>query len=330
MPGSEASATPPVPSLPLTRNPSGSLRRVGVEIEFANLPVPDAARLVQRLFGGGIARLDEHRYKIADTPFGDFAVELDAAIAHPQEDQAGADVPEFEEKARGALGHAISAVVPTEIICPPIPWPELGRLEALIQALRQAGAEGTDAGTLYGFGLQLNPELAQQDVSHILAHLRAYGVLELELRQDIGIDPMRRLLPYIDPFPPSYLKTLLAPDYAPDRTRLMRDHIRANRTRNRGLDMMPLWRHLDEALLLAELPDAGLVKARPTFHYRLPDTRLSDPGWGVLREWERWLAVERLAADPAALEARCAAMLAEFTRGWGVSLMDGIKGWIER
>ena len=302
---------------------------MGVEIEFANLAVPDAARLVQRLFGGEIARLDEHRYRIADTRFGDFAVELDAAIAHPQEHQAGSDSPEFEEKARGALGHAISGVVPTEIICPPIPWPELGRLEALIQALRQAGAEGTDAGVLYGFGLQLNPEVARQDAADILAHLRAYGVLEPELRQDIGIDPMRRLLPYIDPFPPSYLKTLLAPDYAPDLAGLMRDHIRANRTRNRGLDMMPLWRHLDEALLLAELLDARLVKARPTFHYRLPDTRLSDPGWGVLREWKRWLAVERLAADPRALQSRCATMLADIERGWSDHLMNGIKGWID-
>ena len=39
------------------------------------------------------------------------------------------------------------------------------------------------------------------------------------------------------------------------------------------------------------------VKARPTFHYRLPDCRVNEPGWSVADAWNRWVYVESLAAD---------------------------------
>jgi hypothetical protein len=44
-----------------------------------------------------------------------------------------------------------------------------------------------------------------------------------------------------------------------------------------------------------------LVKPRPTWHWRLPDSRVGAPGWSILPAWERWVEVERLASDPWAL-----------------------------
>ncbi|HEX8527051.1 amidoligase family protein, partial [Allosphingosinicella sp.] len=39
------------------------------------------------------------------------------------------------------------------------------------------------------------------------------------------------------------------------------------------------------------------IGKRPTFHYRMPDARVSDPGWSIAPDWNRWVAVERLAVD---------------------------------
>jgi hypothetical protein len=38
-------------------------------------------------------------------------------------------------------------------------------------------------------------------------------------------------------------------------------------------------------------------QARPVFHYRMPQAHLSNSTWNILPDWERWLSVERLAAD---------------------------------
>lgn len=76
---------------------------------------------------------------------------------------------------------------------------------------------------------------------------------------------------------------------------LIDDFITDNPTRNRELDMLPLFAHLDEDRVRARVDDP-LIKARPTYHYRLPNTNLADPEWGVLTEWNRWVIVERLAA----------------------------------
>ena len=59
---------------------------------------------------------------------------------------------------------------------------------------------------------------------------------------------------------------------------------------------MPLLLFLDEGAVRAKLPGEK-IRGRPTFHYRMPDARVSDPGWSIAPDWNRWVAVERLAAD---------------------------------
>jgi len=264
---------------PCANGPSGQPRRVGVEIEFAGLTVADAAQLVHDLFGGEMEEQGAHRVRLRASRFGDFTIELDASVAHSKHDpdrDPDDTLNEIEDKARNALGHVIAGTVPTEIVCPPIAWNRLGALDEMVDALRKAGAKGTQDAPHFSFGVHLNPEVAEESADYALRHLRAYAILEAWLRAEIDIDPTRRVLPHIDPFPREYLQSLMAPDYAPDLQQLIRDHVAGNPTRNRGLDMMPLWRHLDEATLLDALDDASLVKARPTFHYRLPNASLSD------------------------------------------------------
>ena len=289
-------------------------RRVGVEIEFAGLDVPAAAALVQKRFGGEIAEDDPHRLRVESTEFGAFVVELDARIVHGEDAGSGEEktvdlskilpedvVRDLEGAARDTLGRAVTGIVPVEIVTPPIPWDELGQTAALTDDLREAGAKGTADNPLYGFGLHLNPELPTLDARDIARFLRAYFVLADRLREEIDIDMTRRLLPHSDPFPKDYVLKVLDPDYAPEQAQLIDDYLEHNPTRDRELDMLPLFRHLDEDRVISRLDDP-LIKARPTFHYRLPNCDLGNPAWSPVVEWNRWVRIEELAADPRRLD----------------------------
>jgi hypothetical protein len=47
------------------------------------------------------------------------------------------------------------------------------------------------------------------------------------------------------------------------------------------------------------------VNPRETFHYRLPNSCVSDPAWTLAQEWNLWVTVEELAGSPARLEMLC-------------------------
>jgi len=302
----------------------GATRRVGVEIEFAGVEVVDAADLVRELFGGRLVRIDEHRVRVEGARFGGFMVELDSMYAHPDDSNAVVSKlkGKMKDKVAGAIGDIVGLWLPNEIVAPPVPYDQLGELDRLIGALRAHNAEGTGASVFYGFGLQLNPEVAATDVDYILRHLRAYLILSPWLRQQIEIDLTRRLLPFADPFPEEYARHVLAPDYLPDLEGLIRDYVAANPSRNRELDLMPLFMELAPEVIRS-LVDDPHIKARPTFHYRLPNAQLDDPGWvGVVGEWNRWVAVERLAADRSRLEGACAGVHARLEQ-------DARAGWID-
>ncbi|MGQ7247910.1 amidoligase family protein [Halomonas sp. V046] len=320
--------TPQSPPEPNTAE--GNRRRVGVEIEFAGLPPLDTARLVQRLFGGSIDPLSAHRLKVRDTRWGDFGIELDSQYVHPEE---SAEQPpprdsewarmrrDFHRRSRELLGDMVTGLVPTEIVCPPVPWNELGDLDELFDALREQGAKGTDASLLYGFGLHLNPELPSLETADVLRYLQAYLLSADWLREQIRVDITREVLPHANPFHQRYCLKLLDDDYRPDLNALIDDYLADNATRNRDLDMLPLFAHLcpDHP---HELLRDDLVQARPTFHYRLPNAQLAEPGWGAVTEWNRWLEVERLACAPQTLAERMAEYRALHAEG---SLWQKIK-----
>jgi hypothetical protein len=187
-------------------------------------------------------------------------------------------------------------VVPNEVVSPPVPFDEAWQIESLIKALREAGAKGTTDTLTNAFGMHLNPELPDLSAATILAYMRAYMCLFDWLKARCNIDIARRVTPHIEHFGKDYILHILAADYAPDMATLIDDYLHFNPTRNRSLDMLPLFSHLDPERVNNTIDDA-LVKSRPTFHYRLPNCQIDEPEWGLIRTWKDWLQVEFLASD---------------------------------
>ena len=277
---------PPEPS-----TADGRRRRIGVEIEFAGLSVPPAADAVVSLFGGDQRWEGAHRAHVEGTRFGDFRVEVDMHLAHRIMKS------ETERTLRDAVVDLSSTVIPVEIVCPPIPWDAAHALDDLCALLRQMGAEGTREGLLYAFGVQLNPEPPSLDIADLLATLRAFFLLRDWLRREIDVDAFRRLWQFEQPFPEGYGRLVLGPGYLPDIGTFIDDYIDWNPTRDRELDLLPLLCFLDAERVRAAMPQEK-INARPTWHYRLPNSDIGAPGWSIGKEWARWVKVERLAARP--------------------------------
>lgn len=302
---------------PRRTNSKGDVRKVGVEIEFASVSAKAGAELVKRLFDGTVREEDPHRYHVHDSQFGHFTSELDTQYAHRStgESYTSADpsslasiIPEFQAEMRRIFGDVSSLVMPCEIVCPPIPYTDLAALDQLVDALVEAGATGTRSSAFYAFGAQLNPEIATNDPAWLAAMLKAYFLVSDWLREVISIDMTRQLVSFADPFPAHYVHKVISPTYWPTLEHLIDDYLAANPTRNRELDMLPLFMDIDPDKVRRRVTDAR-VKSRPTFHYRLPDANLGQPGWGVVLEWNRWCVVEELAEKRDVLDAMGTAYL---------------------
>lgn len=294
------------PLPPLTQTAEGEARRVGVELEFAGLDLPAIVDLLQHGLGGEVKVVSDYEQLLHGTRLGDFTIELDFAWLKRvgRERQESASREPFGES---LLKLAAEQVVPWEVVGPPVPMVELWRLCEPLAKLREAGALGTGHAPHYAFGLHLNPELPALDAPTILAYLRAFLCLFDWLRQRSRISLTRRLTPYIDPFPGEYCRQIQRADYAPDMSTLIDDYLRFNPTRNRALDLLPLFAHLDEERVRSRVPDPR-IKARPTLHYRLPNCQIDEPEWGLVLPWRDWLQVEALACDEARLR--------RAVRGW--------------
>ena len=109
---------------------------------------------------------------------------------------------------------------------------------------------------------------------------------------------------------------MIDPDYDPDIARFAADYVAHNPTRNRPLDLLPLLAFNDPTFLRRPEVAGQKVSPRPTYHYRLPNSLIDDPHWSVAAEWNRWVLVERLAADPG-----LAARLARDYLGWDNTVM---------
>jgi hypothetical protein len=168
--------------------------------------------------------------------------------------------------------------------------------------LRTEGARGTRDGIAFGFGVHLNPEVADTTAEAILPTVRAYGLLEDWLRASDPIDPARRLLPFIDPWPRPFVDRLAAEAANWSLEALIETYLALSPTRNRGLDLLPLLEHLHPETVRSNLPEGQAKGDRPTWHYRLPEARVDEPDWTIAYEWNRWCIVERVAARTSLLE----------------------------
>jgi hypothetical protein len=290
-------------------NPDGRQRRVGIEIEFGGIGVADAAAIVQNLYGGTIREVTRHRLEVVATRFGDFRVEIDSHYVHRKRAAGERLVGRMKAALADVAGDIAGRWLPVEIAAPPVEIDDLAAINQMVSGLRARHAAGTRSRMMYTLDLQLNPDVPSTEPDSLTRHLQAYLALSPWLRTSIDVDVTRRLLPFVRPFPEPYVRKVLAADYHPDLRGLVADYLTANPTRFRELDLLPLF-----AWLAPEQYDAAgadrLVKPRPTFHYRLPDSRVDDPSWGgVIEEWNRWVQVERLAADRAQLADACRARL---------------------
>jgi hypothetical protein len=302
----------PLERPPRMRTAEGALRRVGVEIEFSGLDLDVAVRLVRDLYGGDIEQQDRHRFAVAGTTLGRIEVELDASYAHPRDRHAGSGeapasnikdkLATLQDKLATTLGDVVSLWLPYEVVTPPIEIERLPEIDRLITALRNNRAKGTRSSLLYGFGLQLNPDVPSLEADDLRRHLQAYLVLSPWLRAEIDVDATRRLLPFADAFPTAYTEKVLTPAYRPSLSGLIDDYLAHNPTRNREFDLLPLFAFIDPERVFRAVADTK-IKSRPTFHYRLPNSRVDEPEWeGVVEEWNRWVRVERLAEDQRRLD----------------------------
>lgn len=293
---------------PTKNNADGKIRQVGLELEFAGIEPEKAAEIIQALYGGKIQK--EHRYQIqvADTEYGDFRVELDARILQKMAgknifDKLNMSLTEdsFRKSIEDVIDKMARSVVPLEIVMPPLPIDEVKKLEELRKALQENKAKGTHASLVHAFGLHMNIESPDLEVQTLHAYLQSFVILYPWLMEILNIDISRRISPFVAPFPDKYVHTILDPEYNPDIEQFVEDYIEHNPTRNRPVDMMPIFGLLKPELV-EPVMEGEKNDPRPTFHYRLPNSRIDNPKWTFETEWNHWLAVERLAEDEKMLD----------------------------
>jgi hypothetical protein len=294
---------------PVLRNARGELRRAGFEFEYAGLGLAESAELVRQTFGGHHEVVSPSVNKVRDTPLGTFSIEVDSAVVKDRRyegamralglDPANWNTDPLEKLLSGVL----TTWVPFEVSTPPIPLDQLSLLDDLRGKLRDQGAKGTRTSLRYGFGMHINPELPSDDLASVRDHLRAFLLLLPWLAARVEVDLTRRVLPFINPFPHAYARLVLQPHYPADAGRLIDDYLAFNPTRNRPLDLLPVLAYLDKERVMGRVEDPHLVKPRAAYHYRLPNCLIDEPGWTIAAEWNTWVAVERLASDPARLAA---------------------------
>jgi hypothetical protein len=178
----------------------------------------------------------------------------------------------------------------------------------MLPVLRAAGARGRGVILLDSLSLHLNVELPKADAATVAACLKAFLILDPRSRQEIAQGSMRRTLALPPRYPEAYRRRVLNLDYWPNMSTLMSDYLVANPTRKRGLDLLPLFAHLDASRIRSALPREK-IGPRLAFHYRLPQAHLSAPDWSIMPDWRRWLAIENLAMNKAELRMRSKAAL---------------------
>lgn len=316
----------------------GDERRVGVEIELSGLGYEELVHLTAELLEGDACEASRYVSRI-ETDLGRFTVELDSDPIKDldlQDERIPESLRDLGGHAMDVIDYAAERIVPLEIVSPPIPFSRLETIETLCDELRKAGALGSRESVYYAFGLQLNPELPDLDASTLTRYLKAFAVLYDWLKARHQLDFSRKLTTYIEPWHNRYVEKLVSKDYQPDQAGLMSDYLRENPTRNRALDLLPLFAHLDKELLETYVQDPR-IKARPTLHYRLPDCDIDNPDWHFSTVWNDWVVLEQLAANPEDLEELCSrfresklASLRNLTTSWRArcEFWLGQKGYV--
>lgn len=310
---------------------------MGVEIELQGIAIAELAELVADILPGVATAVSSAEYRIDVPDGGPWRVEIDFALlkelAREQGPDGGRDADLLAALAVDALRAASSVIVPCEIVSPPIPVDRLpARMDTLVDTLRRAGAKGTRQSFLYAFGLHLNIEPPDLVADKIVRYLKAFICLYDWIADESQIDLSRRMTPYVDAYGRDYELLVADPGYSPDMAQLIDDYLVYNPTRDRALDMLPMFSHLDEERV-RRVVDDPLVKSRPAFHYRLANSSVDEPGWSIASPWNLWMVIETLAEDPDRLD-ECARLFMEdrqrllhgFHKRWVTTVRDWLSG----
>ena len=308
-------------------------RRVGVEIEFGELTIETAADAVADALGSELIKKTDYEYLARHPELGDFKIEVDLSLLKRMGQtrlEADEEPGTFEQMSEELLAAVARQWVPCEVITPPLRFEHMAMVDQIVGRLREVGAKGTTDALFYAFGVHFNPEVPSLKADCLLRYLRAFAVLYEWLRIELQVDTARRLSPFIKPFPEPYVRLIIDPDYQPDIAGLIDNYLLHNPTRNRALDMLPVFAWIDRDRVTAVVK-SQLVSARPTFHYRLPHSQVGDTFWRITDEWRYWLIVEGLANNPDKLDAICADYLLYLDRPLGeffTDWADKVRQWL--
>lgn len=288
---------------PIITNKDNKERKVGYEIEFSGIKIEKIAQIIQSIYGGEIKEITPYKKEVS-TPLGVFKVELDfkllkeGLLKQLLIKELGSFLDEDDIKLIEELEKLIASIsekfVPYEVVTPPVKITKMQELIPLEDALRENGALGTTASFFYGFGLHINPETPSFEVDVLLSYLRAFLTLYEWLLEKNKVDFTRRILPFIKPFEKDYVLLVLDPNYSPTLEKFIEDYLEYNPTRNRPLDMLPIFAYIDEKRVREKVPNQK-ISPRPAFHYRLPDSRIDTQKYNLAYAWNSWVEVEKLA-----------------------------------
>jgi hypothetical protein len=273
---------------PITTNPNNEERKAGFEIEFTGLRPKDTALVIKKLFSGEIEEISEYEVIVKDTIYGKFSIYIDSIYLRSTSNKYI-----FKEKdLLKELIYSISElVVPYEVVTPPFAFSKLEEVEKLRLELKKCGAVGTSASILYAFGMHINIETFSFKAKDLLNILRAFVLMQDWIKEKIKVDLTRKLSWFIEPFDKKYIDFILSKEYNPTLDELIDDYISYNPTRNRALDMLPLFIFL-RPNIKEKLPPQK-ISPRPAFHYRLPNSKIDEDEWSIAKEFNIWSLVEK-------------------------------------
>ena len=280
-----------------TQTDSGSARNVGFELEFTGISLDTTIDVVTHALNGREHTRSVAHAEIEVQELGMFNVELDWNFL---KQKAAASDQKGEDEWLELLSQTAALLVPMEVVCPPVNMQTMENLDGLVAQLREAGAVGTEDSLIAAYGVHINAETPSLELATIRAYVEAFGLLQWWLVDEHQVDLARRVSPYIDLYPEAYLKELFAAEYA-SIDEFMDEYLKHNASRNRALDLLPLLAHLDEERVHRAVADTK-IKARPTYHYRLPNCQIDKPHWSLAQIWNTWWVVEELANMPDELQ----------------------------
>jgi len=280
-------------------NKKNKPRHLGIEIEYSNLSLERSAKIVSQLFGGDLKKVTKYELLLKDTKYGDFKFELDAQLLQKMQSD---NLFDKLSKIIGNVSHDIDDIVdktskrfvPFEIAAPPIPIENIHDADIMVEQLRLNGALGTTHTLYYAFGVHFNIEPPSQDIEDVLKLFKSFLLIQKWIEIQSEVDIARKISPYINDFPKEYIKKIIDLDYKPTQEEFLDDYIKDNPTRNRILDMLPQLAFWDEKKVRGYLPNEK-INPRPTYHYRLPNSKVNLFRWNLSQEFQLWVIVELLA-----------------------------------